>query len=282
MIDQNKSLIGVMQGRLLPKYMGRYQAHPKGYWPEEFYLASEMNLDCIEFILDYNDALMNPLLLSEGVEEILNLTEKTKVQVKTVCADYFMEAPLHHIKDEISDQSVKILEKLLWNGEKLGLTDIIVPCVDQSSLVSGKMASRFVLKLTPLIEIAEKAGINIALETDLAPQPFAELLSKFRSEKVTVNYDTGNSASLGFNPTEELACYGSKITDIHIKDRKLGGGSVVLGTGDTQFRQFFGALDSLNYHGPIIMQAFRDDDGVAIFRQQLLWLNEKFGNYLKK
>ena len=54
--------IGVMQGRLLPKYQGRYQAHPVGYWQDEFYIASKNGLDCIEFILDFNDAEINPLL----------------------------------------------------------------------------------------------------------------------------------------------------------------------------------------------------------------------------
>lgn len=280
MINQNRNLLGVMQGRLLPKYQGRYQAHPIGYWQDEFFKAAELNLDCIEFILDYNDASINPLLHSGGQDEILQLSEKTKVRVKTVCADYFMEAPLHHKNEEIALQSIRILEKLLSNGQRLGLSDIIIPCVDQSSLVDCMMAKRFVLMLSPLIEIAEKAGINIALETDLAPQPFAELLSRFDSELVTVNYDTGNSASLGFDPTEELACYGTRITDIHIKDRIFGGGSVLLGTGDTQFKRFFDALETLDYQGPIIMQAYRDEDGVEIFKQQLSWLKEQFGYYL--
>ena len=43
-----------MQGRLLPKYQGRYQAHPKDYWRDEFKIASSIGLDCIEFILDSN------------------------------------------------------------------------------------------------------------------------------------------------------------------------------------------------------------------------------------
>ena len=29
--------VGVMQGRLLPKYKGRYQAHPKDTWQDEFF-----------------------------------------------------------------------------------------------------------------------------------------------------------------------------------------------------------------------------------------------------
>lgn len=280
MINQNKRLLGVMQGRLLPKYRGRYQAHPIGYWQDEFFKAAELKLDCIEFILDFNDAAMNPLLRSGGQDEILQLSEKTKVVIKSVCADYFMEAPLHHINEDIAFQSKKVLENLIFNGQLLGLSDIIIPCVDQSSLSDSNMAKRFTLKLLSIIEIAEKAGINIALETDLAPQPFAELLSRFESERVTVNYDTGNSASLGYDPIEELACYGKKITDIHLKDRIIGGGSVLMGTGDTQFKRFFDALGTLNYQGPIIMQAYRDEEGVEVFKQQLSWLKEHYGNYL--
>ena len=44
--------IGIMQGRLLPRYKGRYQAHPVNYWQAEFYIAKEMGFDQIEFILD--------------------------------------------------------------------------------------------------------------------------------------------------------------------------------------------------------------------------------------
>ena len=45
---------GCDAGRLLPKYQGRYQAHPVGYWQDEFPEAANAGLDCIEFILDYN------------------------------------------------------------------------------------------------------------------------------------------------------------------------------------------------------------------------------------
>ena len=51
-----------MQGRLLPKYKGRYQAFPKDTWQEEFKIASDFGLDCIEFIFDYEDYEKNPLI----------------------------------------------------------------------------------------------------------------------------------------------------------------------------------------------------------------------------
>ena len=64
-----KNLFGIMQGRLLPKYKGNYQAHPVGYWSKEFSLAREFGFDCIEFILDYDQNQKNPLLSESGLEK---------------------------------------------------------------------------------------------------------------------------------------------------------------------------------------------------------------------
>ena len=50
--------IGIMQGRLLPKYLNRYQAHPVKYWKDEFPIAFQLGLDSIEFILDYNNYIV--------------------------------------------------------------------------------------------------------------------------------------------------------------------------------------------------------------------------------
>ena len=87
--------IGIMQGRLVPKYNNRYQAFPVGYWQSEFYIAKELGFTHIEWILDFNDANKNPILSPEGRQEIIALSNETGVSVRSVCADYFMEAPFH-------------------------------------------------------------------------------------------------------------------------------------------------------------------------------------------
>lgn len=274
-----RNLLGVMQGRLLEKYQGRYQAHPVGYWQDEFSRAAGLGLDCIEFILDFNDAENNPLLRADGPDEILLLSGKTGVRVATVCADYFMQASLHNPDEQVATQSQSVLRRLILNGKKIGFTNIVIPCVDQSSLIEDAASERFVTRLKSLVEAAEKSDINLSLETDLAPQPFARLLERFDSFRVTVNYDTGNSAALGYDPVEELDCYGKKITDIHIKDRRFDGGPVPLGTGVAQFGRFFDALRRLNYTGPFIMQTYRDDEGLTIFKQQLAWVHEQLAEW---
>ena len=264
--------IGVMQGRLVPKYQGRYQAFPVGMWQDEFKVAKECGLDLIEFILDFNDAEENPLLKEGGVDEIKSIINKTGVSVQTICADYFMEAPLHSSDDKVSEESFKILKQLLETAKTLQITDIVIPCVDQSSLKTKEAVNRFVEQITKIIPKIEKQNINLSLETDLAPQPFIELLDKLNSKNITVNYDIGNSAALGFDSDEELEAYGNRITDIHIKDRVLDGGPVTLGEGNANFKKFFTKLKEFNYRGPFIMQAYRDDEGVEIFKQQLEWI----------
>ena len=264
--------IGVMQGRLLPKYKGRYQAHPIGYWEDEFEIAASLGLDLIEFILDYNDYEDNPLMSVSGCKEIEEISNQSGVHVKTVCADYFMDAPLHSDDLNLATLSAAVLRQLILNSQNIGITDIIIPLVDQSSLATLESQDRFINALTPFLIDLEEQDINLNLETDLGPSEFKHLLAQIDSKRVTVNYDTGNSAGMGYDPEQEFAAYGDRITDIHVKDRVKDGFSVCLGQGSANFSKIFKCVQNYGYTGPFIMQAFRDDEGLEIFKTQLTWL----------
>ena len=49
---------------------------------------------------------------------------------------------------------------------------------------------------------------------------------------------TQEIVSLGYDIDEEFKSYGYKISDIHIKDRVLNGGPVILGSGNVNFNIF--------------------------------------------
>ena len=261
--------LGIMRGRLLPKFSGRYQAHPLGYWEDEFSIASDLGLECIEFIFDFNDYQQNPLFSNEGIREIEKISSKTGVVVYSVCADFFMECPLHSIIEENRIFAKKTLLELLSYCNNLNITDIVIPCVDHSSLVSTENFDIFKTQMTELIPVAENFDINLSLETDLPPSSFANLLQDLDSKNVTVNYDIGNSASLGYDFRVELQSYGKRISDLHIKDRKLNGPSVYLGQGNAKIVEFFKEFQKYDFKGPTIMQLFRDDEGVTILKEQL-------------
>ena len=269
--------LGIMQGRLLPKYNERYQAHPVGYWHEEFSIAAELGLDCVEFILDYNDFQKNPLMTADGRRKIKFLSDKTGVGVLSICADYFMEKPLHSDDEKTALKSTGVLVDLLNAASELGIMDVVIPCVDQSSIKTNRIRDRFKEIIHSIIPEAEKCEVNLSLETDLNRKQFDDLLSQLPYECLTVNYDIGNSASLGFDFYDELNVYGDRISDIHIKDRTLNGGSVKLGSGNADIPGFFKLLENYNYKGPFIMQAYRDDEGKKVFEEQLDWLKYNTG-----
>jgi L-ribulose-5-phosphate 3-epimerase len=270
---------GIMQGRLLPKYLGRYQAHPLNYWQDEFPIAASLGIKFIEFILDFTDYDLNPLMTKKGLVEIRNCSEVNGVGISSICADYFMEAPLHSPDTKVVESGVSILMRLLDAGSVLGIKDIVIPCVDHSSLKNDEAIKRFIDVISSLGEVAEKYGINLAIESDLNPVKFVQLLDKLPVRSVTVNYDSGNSASLGYNIKEEFTSYGKRISDLHIKDRIYQGGSVQLGYGNVDWNIFFSELDKLNYKGPLIMQAYRDDEGVEVFKTQLDWIKNRIKEY---
>ena len=185
MILKNK--IGIMQGRLLPKYKGKYQAHPVGYWQDEFNTVSKLGLNCIEFILNYEEFEKNPLLNLEGLENIKKIQKLSGVKVLSICADYFMQAPIHSKNVKVVDTSVHILDRLIRNASLLDVKDIVIPCVDKSSFKNKNDIDNFINNIKLNIKTAEILGINICLETDLAPKVFANMIDAINSENVKIN-----------------------------------------------------------------------------------------------
>lgn len=253
--------IGIMQGRLLPPVNNAIQAFPEHGWQKEFSLAAEIGLDCIEFIFDGTEYTYHPLMTKNGLHEIQQLIRDTGVRVRSVCADYFMPYPLHRGTSDQLATRVTILQDLILNCSTLDIGNIIVPCVDNSRLQNETEKQEFKFRLGKCLAIAEDCGINIALETDLGPESFAGLVQDIDHDCLKINYDTGNSASLGYDPAAEFASYGKRITDVHIKDRVLGGTTVPLGEGAVNFSLVFSLLDRMNYKGIFILQTARKEPG---------------------
>ena len=103
---------------------------------------------------------------------------------------------------------------------------------------------------------------------DLKPKKFLNFINNFNSKYITINYDTGNSASLGFDPEFEIKLYGKKISEVHIKDRKFKGGPIFFGKGNTNFKKIIRMLMEIGYKGNFILQLYRDKQGLNIFKKQ--------------
>lgn len=255
--------IGIMQGRLTePKGRG-IQFFPFDNWQEEFSIAKEIGLNEIEFIFDYENYENNPLWQGEG-EKVKKISDETGVHIKSLCFDYFMRRPFYKYRDlkktEIYDENIRIINHILKNMSRIGISLIEIPLVDDSSLKNEQEAKEF---RDFLLQVVNSAPDNIlfGLETDLPPKQFKAYLDTFGQARIGANYDSGNSSGIGYLPYEEVETLKDYIFNVHIKDRVYHGSSVELGTGSADFKELFRGLKEIGYEGSFIIQAARGGEG---------------------
>ena len=255
--------LALMQGRLTPPRRQPIQEFPED-WAGEFPVAASLGFDAIEFIFGGTpEQLTAHPLLEPGLEAIRAQVAATGVQVLTVCADHFMEAPLHRGRPAECWARAALLARLVAQAGALGVTDIVLPCVDAATLRDGGEETLLLSALAPILAACAQHRVRIAMELDLPPQGVRALLARCDSPWLCVNYDAGNSAGLGYDPAEEWAAYGARISSVHLKDRRLGGTTVPFGTGDTKFDRLFTAMRAAGYDGLLTIQGARGEDHAA-------------------
>ncbi len=255
-----KNLIGIMQGRLLPPINGRIQSFPAQAWRKEFALARQAGLSCIEWIYEKENEDLNPLGSDAGLAEMRELSTASGVLVRSICADYFMTELLVTQSGEPDTKNLQHLKWFIGRGGALGVRYIILPFVDSSSIKTPAQMEGLLAVLTEICPVAVQEKVEIHLETDLQPAKLAAILQKINHPLICANYDTGNSASLDHNPGEELTLLAPWLGSVHIKDRIRGGGTVPLGTGDTNLNLCFQMFQKANYQGFFVLQAARSSD----------------------
>jgi hexulose-6-phosphate isomerase len=252
-------MLGIVQGRLVPPVKGRIQAFPRDQWADEFPKANAVGLEAIEWIYDAHGQGANPLETNQGIERTRELSCAHHVAINSICADYFMDFPLIRATDVERAERLERLDWLLGQAQRVGAARVVLPFVDRSAIRDEADRDAVVDALHRALPSARQHGVDLALELSLPPDDVAELLTRVPDPLVMVNYDSGNSSSLGFSPTEEFAAYGSRVGSVHVKDRVRGGGTVPLGEGDADFDALFGCLRRVCYQGDFILQVARTD-----------------------
>jgi hexulose-6-phosphate isomerase len=269
--------IGIMQGRLSPRIDGKIQAYPASTWQKEFEIAQEIGYAAIEWIVE-KPVETNALMTDSGKAEIKKVIASTGVRIDYICADIFMQQPLVRMNEETKSQNKDYLLEILKNAKEVGAIGVEIPFVDNSSIKNDKEKQEFIDAMQDAFKLAKDLDLKISLETDLPPKVFKELLENIDLDYVLANYDIGNSASLGFDPREELENYGLRILNVHVKDRKLGGTTVPLGTGNAKIDYVFLKLKEIGYSGGLTMQAARGDNDLKTAQEQLKYVKILLNN----
>ena len=246
--------IGFMQGRLVksekPKLI---QSFPWKNWKKEFYLADKNKIRILEWTIDYEKFNQNPLINKKSLPIIKKLKKKYNININSVTCDFYMQKPYIKAKTKKLKNNIRNnFISLISSCKLMKIKYIVVPLVDNSKLSSSSEEKKTIEFFLSFREILRKTGINILFEIDYEPKKLLRFINKF-DNYYGINYDSGNSASLGYDLKNEKI-YFNRVRNVHIKDRKFKGTTVKLGSGNCNFSQLFKILKKINYKNNLILQ----------------------------
>jgi|7_EtaG_2_1085326.scaffolds.fasta_scaffold01096_12 hexulose-6-phosphate isomerase len=227
-----------MIGRLTPLESGTVGQEFPEDWKREIFLLDVVGATCAEWLV--TTASPNPLH-----DDDLSNEPVTAVNI-------------HYLTEE--NLSVDKMEAICKSTIKQKIFNLTLPLMGATSLRDLTKRMEIVDKLIKIVK--KYPEIDFSLETELPAVEMAPILSL--ASNLYVTYDTGNITSYGYNHKEEILSYGSKINNVHLKDRLINGPSVLPFTGDTNFRKIFESLKKINYKGPYILELARPRKGTEV------------------
>jgi hexulose-6-phosphate isomerase len=222
------------------------------------------------------------LLTPAGEVEITNLRQRYGVEIASLTGDCFMQSPFWKTGGSKCIELQNDFRAVARSCSKVGIGVIVLPLVDNGRLETSTEEDVLVDFLQGEVNLLKELRVKVVFESDFAPVELTRFIERLDPAIFGVNYDIGNSASLGMNPAEEIEAYGHRIVNVHIKDRMLAGTTVPLGTGSADFEAVFAGLARAAYAGNYILQTARAADGnhaaaLCRYRDMAIgWIN-KYG-----
>lgn len=266
--------IGIMQGRLSPPVPGRLQTFPWLSWEQEFHRACACGFDAIEWVFEADGYEQNPIWTEAGLERIRRQIATTGVQLHSLCADYFMAHPFFRVSEQERAHSMAVLNRLIVQAARVGIQTILLPVLEVAEIRTEAEKVQLLDTLREPLSLAAAHGIRLGLETELPAPEYRALVEQGDHPALGIYYDTGNAAAKGYDIAADIRTLGPFLCGVHIKDRKRGGPSVLLGQGDADFVAFFQALAGVSYTGPLILQTAFGEDFLGIVRAHLRFVKD--------
>ena len=249
--------IGFMQGRLSDQVNGLIQSFPWENWENEFFVSRNIGISLMEWTLDHKNLYQNPLMKEKDRLKILELSKKNQLSIKSLTGDCFMQNPFWKAESKKKDNLHQELIDICRASSLIGIKIIVVPLVDNGMPENEYQEDQIIQFFKSIIEDLKSFNLKIAFECEFKPLKVAKFIERLEYEQFGINYDTGNSAAIGYLPKEEFKSYGERIINIHIKDRKLRGETIELGNGAANFKSIFEEIAKIKYVGNFILQTAR-------------------------
>lgn len=234
----------------MKKYsLGLYEKAMPGTldWKEKLEAAKEAGYDFVEISIDATEEKIARLdMTKEDRFEIIKAMYEVGMPIRTMCVSALTKYSLGNDKEEYCKRGMEILEKSLRLADDLGIRVVMIPGYDvyyePSTLETKK---RFLKNLKKASELAEKAGIQLGLET--MENEFMNTVEKAmkyvtlcNSNYLKIYPDIGNltNAAVTYQSDvlEDMELGRGNLTSLHLKETLPGRFREVLyGTGHVDF-----------------------------------------------
>ena len=128
---KNLNLLAVLQGRLVNSEKRNYiQYFPSKNWIKEFYIANNIKIKFIEWVANYENIKLNPILYKSGIKKINKYKKKYNIKIRSIDMQFIINKPFFKSKGVEFSRRLNLLKKIILNTQKIGIKFVILPILE--------------------------------------------------------------------------------------------------------------------------------------------------------
>lgn len=230
--------------------------------------AREAGYQSFELSIDASNGRLKRLFWGKKeAAEVWQAALRQDMKILTMCLSGHKRFPLGSSDPEITSAGMKIMEKALELGGRLGIRIIQLSGFDvyDQEERTEETRKRYVDNVFRASRMAERACVMLAIEPVegnlLAVRDTMEVVRKIDSHCLQIYPDVANINSLGINPIQELPCGKGHIAAVHMRDSLPGiyDATIPFGSGYLDFDGVFRKLDEIGFCGPLVVEMWNTE-----------------------
>ena len=194
-------------------------------------------------------------LTGTGRREFRNLMRSSNLELSA------LNCPLRRGLDNPENLQPRLehLRKVMQLAFDLGARKIVAPL---PKILEDAKSSKAVTLREALLALAgygDRTGTQVALECGLdSAEKTRDYLATFDTANLAVNFDPANFLMNGFEPIGAIPILGNRIIHSHARDARMatvsgGAQEVPVGDGDIEWMMYLATLESIDYHGYLVV-----------------------------
>jgi len=196
---------------------------------EAISVASQLGYDAYEVdIGNFGNSGLGLQTLPDRLQEpekhaILDARDRAGIPICSLCLGALWHYPISSGDERLRNRGVEIVTATIKLAHDLGAECILLPVDNPQEITDDEAWANTVASLRRCLPAASEARIVMGLENVgsgivRSPHELARMIDEISSPWCKVYYDVGNSAWMGFDPSEGIRFLGDRIVRVHFKN----------------------------------------------------------------